>query len=165
MIILNTLIVICRSRRFDIRDQIKEFEDADDEPMIEVSDSEEGSDIVELPVVESECDYYSDKDEQDCRSILCDSDLQIFPSGILVAETRAEEAATNIFDDNLVKEFCTNNTKVNSTLGNDSGILSNSLEPLMLSDSDFDLDELLKAEPNNNIDSDDFFSDLLIDLP
>ena len=156
----------CNRRwRFEIRDQLNEFEDADDEPMIEVSDSEEGSDIVELPVVESECDYYSDKDEQDCRSILCDNDLQIFPSGILVAETRAEEAATNIFDDNLVKEFCTNSTKVNSTLGNDSGILSNSLEPLMLSDSDFDLDELLKAEPNNNIDSDDFFSDLLIDLP
>jgi hypothetical protein len=38
-----------------------------------------------------------------------------------------------------------------------------SLEPLMLSDSDLDIDEILKAEPNNN--TEDLFSDLLLDLP
>jgi len=154
-----------RRWRFDIKYQIDEFEDVDDEPMIEVSDSEEGTDIVELPVVETEIDYRNAVDEQDSRSILCDHDLQIFPTGIMLAEICSEEAAINMFDDSQDTELVTDITEVNSILVNESSILSDSLEPLMLSDTDFDIDELLKAEPNNNGDSDSFISDLLIDLP
>jgi len=154
-----------RRWRFDIKYRINEFEDVDDEPMIEVSDSEEGTDIVELPVVETECDYGNAVDEQDSRSILCDHELQIFPTGIMLAEICPEEAAINMFDDNQENELLTDITEVNSIFVNESGILSDSLEPLMLSDTDFDLDELLKAEPNNNGDCDGFISDLLIDLP
>jgi len=154
-----------RSWRFDIKYKVDEFEDVDDEPMIEVSDSEEGTDIVELPVVETASDSGNAADEHDSRSILCDNDLQIFPTGILLAEICPEEAVTNMFDDNQVNELGTDITEVNSTFVNESGILSDSLEPLMLSDADFDLDELLKTEPNNNSDCDGFISDLLIDLP
>lgn len=50
---------------------------------------------------------------------------------------------------------------------NESGLPIDSLDSLMLSDTDLDVEELLKVnrkvEPNNN--SDDFLSNLLIDLP
>ena len=62
----------------DISDQLNEFEYAYDEEMMEFSNSEEGSDIVD---VESQSDYYSYKDEHD-------NDLEIFP---FVAETHQDE--------------------------------------------------------------------------
>jgi len=142
--------------RFDLQGEINEVEDIGvdmpcDEAMIEVSDCEEGSDIVELPVVESNVE--SDSAIEDGRSILHDSDLQIFP-----AEEMKEPEEETDFEETFEAVI---------TMGNESGVPFDSLEPLMLSDTDLDVDELLKAnlkvEPNNN--SDELFANLLIDLP
>jgi len=142
--------------RFEFRDELNEFDDLDvmpcDEAMIEVSDCEEGSDIVELPIVDSAVD--SDIHVEDSRSILQDSDLQIFPAEEVLEEADQETDIQDIFEAAV-------------TMVNESGEPIDSLDSLMLSDTDLDVEELLKAnlkaEPNNN--SDDFLSDLLIDLP
>jgi len=143
--------------RFEFRDELNEFEDLDamapcDEAMIEVSDCEEGSDIVELPIVDSA--VYSDIHEEDCRSILQDSDLQIFPAEEVLEEPEQET--------NILETF-----EAAVAMVNESGAPIDSLDSLMLSDTDLDVEELLKAnfkvEPNNN--SDDCLSNLLIDLP
>lgn len=143
--------------RFELRDELNEFDDFDvmmpcDEAMIEVSDCEEGSDIVELPIVDSVVD--SDSHVEDCRSILQDSDLQIFPPEEVLEEPEPDIDIQETFEAAV-------------TMVNESGLPIDSLDSLMLSDTDLDIEELLivnrKVEPNNN--SDDFLSNLLIDLP
>ena len=79
--------------RFNIRDQHNELVIMDNE-MLPVSDSESGSDIVELPDFQSEDDY-SHNDEHDSRSILFDNDLQIFPP----EQPPIEKQVTNIIDE------------------------------------------------------------------
>jgi len=167
---------ICHKRwRVDIKGEMNEFENCInelpcDEPMIEVSDSEEGDDIVELPIIENESDEKTGCDDQDTRSILHDNELQLFSSRIMVAQTGSAQeshsnAATSILEsgNTQLNESDKAKVEVESALMHESSILSDSLEPLMLSDTDFDLDELFKVESNNNCD--DFLSDLLIDLP
>jgi len=167
---------ICLKRwRVDIKGEMNEFENCInelpcDEPMIQVSDSEEGDDIVELPIIENESDEKTGCDDQDTRSILHDNELQLFSTRVLVAQTGSAQesqsnAATSISEsgNTQINESDKAKVEVESALMHESGILSDSLEPLMLSDTDFDLDELFKVEPNNNCD--DFLSDLLIDLP
>merc|ERR1719312_175455 len=110
-----------------------------DEPMIEVSDSEEGDDIVELPIMENESDEKTGCDDQDTRSILHDNELQIFSSRILVAQTGSAQesqsnAATSILEsgNTQINESDKATVEVESALMRESSILSDSLEPLML---------------------------------
>ena len=81
------------------------------------------------------------------------------------AQVSHSNAATSILEsgNTQLSESDKAKVEVESALMHESSILSDSLEPLMLSDTDFDLDELFKVESNNNCD--DFLSDLLIDLP
>jgi len=150
--------------RFELRDELNEFDDlsvmmACDEAMIEVSDCEEGSDIVELPIVDSVVD--SDNRVEDCRSILQDVDLQIFPPEEVLEEP--EEVLEEPEQGTDMQETF----EAAVAMVNESGLPIDSLDSHMLSDSDLDVEELLKVnrkvEPNNN--SDDFLSNLLIDLP
>lgn len=145
--------------RFDLRDELDDLGvdmQLYDDVMIEVSDCEEGSDIVELPVVEDNVDDDSLLAE-DCRSILHDSDLQIFPPDEILEETELE-----IVEDSLEAAIPMENS-FEAVIPIETDV---TLDSLMLSDTDLDIDELLKTslkvEPNNN--SDDFFSNLLIDL-
>jgi len=147
--------------RFELCDELNDLNVmmACDEAMIEVSDCEEGSDIVELPVVDSVVD--SDSHVEDCRSILQDVDLQIFPPEEVLEEL--EKVLGEPDQETDIQETF----EAAVAMVNESGLPIDSLDSLMLSDTDLDVEELLKVnrkvEPNNN--SDDFLSNLLIDLP
>ena len=144
--------------RFDHGDELDEVLSDEigpcDEIMVEVSDCEEGSDIVELPVVEDHVDYLDSVSfVEDCRSILYDSDLQIFPSEESIAESRPPIPMSDT--SNFVVAI-NNEDSVKS----DSLLVPETNHKLKMGEV---LETKSKVEPNNN--SDDFLSNLLVDLP
>jgi len=145
--------------RYDINDELDsdiENLSADIDPfdeIMEVSDCEEGSDIVELPVVdEFEDGSVSVSIADDYRSILHDSDLQLFPMEL-----------DKVFDEVV--------PGIESTLisvteaARESDLSSKEMQLAQISDPSEGLETIdsMKVEPNNN--EDDFLGGLLVDLP
>jgi len=129
-------------------------DDGSDNTFLEVSDSEEGADILELPVVEEEEPF-----EEDMRSILLDPEFQVFNETMSQENPLIEE-----LENPLIEEL-------DSILALESGT-TNLCEDLskitseMFSDTDLDIENTLltNCSVNYNFSEDEFLSDLLIDL-
>eukprot|EP00092_Neocalanus_flemingeri_P024740 GFUD01026829.1.p1 GENE.GFUD01026829.1~~GFUD01026829.1.p1 ORF type:complete len:303 (-),score=65.31 GFUD01026829.1:95-1003(-) len=169
--------------RFNPSDEQDEMEG--DETMIEVSDCDEGSDIVELPVVEDhEAEGESVSLAEDCRSILLDSDLQIFPLERMITEIgmsmsplpnlvnsldsvvttlQFTDAQSECIEDNDAKSESVEDTEAEDTEAK-SDLLVSDVNPSREIGEVLELTAVKwKVEPNNF--ADDLLSNLLIDLP
>merc|ERR1711915_1155228 len=121
-------------------------DDGSDNTFLEVSDSEEGADILELPVVEEEEPF-----EEDMRSILLDPEFQVFNEAMSLENPLIEELDSILALESGTTNLCEDLSKITSE---------------MFSDTDLDIENTLltNCSVNYNFSEDEFLSDLLIDL-
>jgi len=117
-----------------------------DNTFLEVSDSEEGADILELPVVEEEEPF-----EEDVRSILFDPDFQVFNETISQENPFIEELDSILALESGTTTPCEDLSKITSEI---------------FSDTDLVIENILRTNcgVDYNFNEDEFLSDLLIDF-